>query len=162
MGRAFVFLFAGVLLQLESPAIMVGGRPTFYSHAQLVAAAGSEADGATLVSDSIRRFMAVVPQAEVAVVSEQLPGSWLPAMNSVRFQRLAGTELSDAMKACRDILQIRQISRDDREALVILARGTSCSGTERNLRYLRRPGGWQFESGPGSGTGWGASNCTCG
>lgn len=162
MVRAFLFLFAGVMYQMEPPAITVEGRPTFYSHAQLVAAAGSEADGATLVAESIRRFVAVVPQAEVAVVSEQLPGSWLPAMNLVRFRRLAGTELSDAMKACRDILQIRQISRDDREALVILARGTSCGGTERNLRYLRRPGGWQLESGPGSGTWWGASHCTCG
>ena len=160
MGRAFVFLFAGVLLQLEPPAIKVGDRPAYYSHAQLVAAAGSEADGAILVADSILRFMAVNPQAEVAVVSEQLPGSWLPAMNSVRFQRLAGTELSDAMKACLNILQVRQISRDDREALVILARGTSCGGIERHLRYLRRPGAWQLESGLGGA--WAVSHCTCG
>jgi len=140
-----------------------------------MAAAGSDAAAATLLSQALAEYARIFPAETTTVIGAQILEKWVPTLPEVRCLHLTDEQARAHHKQCGRLLYVHSFRTVTPEVVAVaVAAGNRCmvSGLDFQIRLLES--GWQLEIGrletvpggfvrrlPGGFTSGGA-HCGCG
>jgi hypothetical protein len=135
----------------------------FMSANQLVEAAGSGSEAATIVMPALTSNVWALKKT-TKLIGSQIPEHWLERAPDVAFTRLSDDEARAHLQRCGQLLYVDRFSRPaDDEAVVLIAvvSDAGCSMIGSNYFFDRTIDGWQRASGLGGGYLNAALHCSC-